>query len=675
EPSPKRTRFQCKTCEKIFARKDILKRHLKIHDKAPVHKCNLCDKTFNRLDYLKKHQKVHEKRAVEREFKCNACGEVFRNVDLFRAHIKSAHPHGASQSTKQIRKRPQNDHQEETAPKKSKTTPNTKEVNNAAASSSWESDPLVISTNVYIPNDEPSVRNIIRGHPIGRSVLLPHYILNNRGIISLDCHERSGQPYRDQLCFFRCLALHNGCHLKNLERDTKHYFERYLERFPQEAGIFQGIKLEELSELEKLYEINIAVYSLEPDNSDEDEAEDLDRPEIIARLVQRSHRHYTSTLYLNLYKYHFSYIKSLTRYSKSYQCSKCGKYWKNGFRLNRHELKCEPKTRLRFPGAAYVIPPTIFEQLADEGIQVPDELRYFKYFATFDFESMLDKSDLPENTTKLTWVNKHVPLSFSVCSNVPGSKEPKCFITNGNSHAFIKQFVDYLVQVSRESYRLLLNDFEGIFASIDEQIGEQDNMQEMVELLVGLQEESEQNDRGIDVMMSDDEEAEIESENDEDRAFLDDGEETEEEGPGFYRALNRDLDEIQEERVEEERHEETEEQEKKKPHPLVKLKISKQKYNIQPCSSFLCIQDEDDEEEVMKFARWMNKLFPPTYNNVANKTRKTCRVLPYNDSIPGAFRASMVPIGLWEYKKNNSEHLTFILCHYIYSRFSPVRMA
>ncbi|KAK3742159.1 hypothetical protein QZH41_020480 [Actinostola sp. cb2023] len=192
----------------------------------------------------------------------------------------------------------------------------------------------------------------IRGHPIGRSVLLPPFILNNRGVCALDCSDKSGQPYRDQLCFFRCLALHNGCHLKNLERDTKHYFERYLEIFPQEAGIFQGIKLEELSELEKLYEINIGVYSLEPsDDSDENEAEDLDRPEIIARLVQRSHRHYTTTLNLNLYKHHFSYIKSLPRYSKSYRCSRCGKYWKHVGMLHRHERTCEAKVRYRFPGS------------------------------------------------------------------------------------------------------------------------------------------------------------------------------------------------------------------------------------------------------------------------------------------------------------------------------------
>jgi len=66
----------------------------------------------------------------------------------------------------------------------------------------------------------------IRGHPVGRSGLLPTYVVNNRGINTLDCKDKNGTPYDDKLCFFRCLALHRGCHLRNLERDTKHYFER-----------------------------------------------------------------------------------------------------------------------------------------------------------------------------------------------------------------------------------------------------------------------------------------------------------------------------------------------------------------------------------------------------------------------------------------------------------------
>ena len=65
----------------------------------------------------------------------------------------------------------------------------------------------------------------VRDHPIGYSLLLPPYILNNKAIVSLECDKNTGRPYQDQLCFFRCLALHNGCHLKNMERDTKHYFE------------------------------------------------------------------------------------------------------------------------------------------------------------------------------------------------------------------------------------------------------------------------------------------------------------------------------------------------------------------------------------------------------------------------------------------------------------------
>jgi len=86
----------------------------------------------------------------------------------------------------------------------------------------------------------------------------------NRGIILLDRDIRKGRPYQDNLCFFRCLALHNGCHTKNLERDTKHYYQQY-----REAGLvkkkFHGVKLSELDELERLCEVNIQVYNLAPD--------------------------------------------------------------------------------------------------------------------------------------------------------------------------------------------------------------------------------------------------------------------------------------------------------------------------------------------------------------------------------------------------------------------------
>ena len=98
----------------------------------------------------------------------------------------------------------------------------------------------------------------IRDHPIGRGKYLPSYIVGNMEITPLDRDIRRNKPWEDYLCFFRCLALHNGFHTKNLERDTQYYYQQY-----RDAGLskkkFHGVKLSEVDELEKMYEVNIQV--------------------------------------------------------------------------------------------------------------------------------------------------------------------------------------------------------------------------------------------------------------------------------------------------------------------------------------------------------------------------------------------------------------------------------
>ena len=350
--------------------------------------------------------------------------------------------------------------------------------------------------------------------------------------------------------------MHNGCHTKNLERDTQYYYEKY-----REVGIcgkkFHGVKITELDELEKLYEVNIQVYSLAPTqthgSTEDEENEQNHTPDISTTLIRRSHRHYASTLYLNLHDKHFSYIKDLSRYSKSFCCSLCGKYWKNGFMLNRHKKTCDGKVHLKYPGGAYHVPKTIFDDLEDEGIIVPEEGRYFPYRATFDFECYFDKEKAQElrNTEKLTWQSTHVPLSVSVCSNVPGYEEPKCFVSEGDPNQFITEFIQYLVSISTKSSFLLRQQYAPVFEALKQESppnrGETHEDQ-LAQILVDIQEEireeeeSEDESRGIDLMASDDEDDEelIESENEEDRAFLND--EVVEQDPSFYRRLNVELD-------------------------------------------------------------------------------------------------------------------------------------
>ena len=86
----------------------------------------------------------------------------------------------------------------------------------------------------------------LRDHPIDRSVHLPKYVLENRAIVSLDFNKKTGLPYKDKLCFFRCLALHHECHPHTLERDAKHFYKQY-----SDGDEFDGVTLEELPDLEK----------------------------------------------------------------------------------------------------------------------------------------------------------------------------------------------------------------------------------------------------------------------------------------------------------------------------------------------------------------------------------------------------------------------------------------
>ena len=175
------------------------------------------------------------------------------------------------------------------------------------------------------------------------------------GITPLDHHIQRGKPYEDNLCLFHCLALHNDCHTKNLERDTKHHYQQY-----REAGLskkkFHGVKLCELDKLEKLYDVNIQVYSLAPTHNHREKDDEENAPDIAATLRRCSHRNYDSTLYLNLYENHFLYIIDLARCNKSFCSSCCGKCWKKSSRLNRHEKTCDGKVQLKYPGGAYHVP-------------------------------------------------------------------------------------------------------------------------------------------------------------------------------------------------------------------------------------------------------------------------------------------------------------------------------
>ena len=94
--------------------------------------------------------------------------------------------------------------------------------------------------------------NRIVDHPIGCvGVTLPDYVKNNKAIVGL-AKDEHGAIYNDNLCLFRCLALHLGREAAAL----------YAEYSDEDVHDFTGVPLDELDKVETKFKTNICVYQL-----------------------------------------------------------------------------------------------------------------------------------------------------------------------------------------------------------------------------------------------------------------------------------------------------------------------------------------------------------------------------------------------------------------------------
>ena len=122
--------------------------------------------------------------------------------------------------------------------------------------------------------------NRIVHHPIGCvGINLPAYVKNNKAIIGLEKDHYSA-VYRDNLCLFRCLALHLGRKAAAL----------YAEYSDEDVHDFTGVKLDDLYRVETKFKTNVCAYKLVVTLEETTTAE----------LVRRSLCQFTDTMYLNL---------------------------------------------------------------------------------------------------------------------------------------------------------------------------------------------------------------------------------------------------------------------------------------------------------------------------------------------------------------------------------------
>ena len=77
---------------------------------------------------------------------------------------------------------------------------------------------------------------------------------------STHCRGVKKLPYIDNLCLFRCLALHSGTEVRALEHMSQ-AFKSKLEEFT-DKNFDAGVLMEDLPKVEECFNIGINVYSL-----------------------------------------------------------------------------------------------------------------------------------------------------------------------------------------------------------------------------------------------------------------------------------------------------------------------------------------------------------------------------------------------------------------------------
>ena len=126
-------------------------------------------------------------------------------------------------------------------------------------------------------------------------------------------------------------------------------------------------------------------------------------------------------------------------------------------------LNCTARSDIRYKGGPYSAPKTIFQQLENFDIEVPEELRFNRFRAVYDFESRLSPVQAGN------YVYKHIPVSVSIVSNVEGFDKPKTFV-NESPLDLVRDFVHYLDKISKKQASLNYSLYGEILSDLDSKI-------------------------------------------------------------------------------------------------------------------------------------------------------------------------------------------------------------
>jgi len=103
------------------------------------------------------------------------------------------------------------------------------------------------------------------------------------------------------------------------------------------------------------------------------------------------------------------------------------------------------------------------------GVIVQLVIDIFDFYITYDFETILSKIE-DKRTETLSFTNKHLPVSFSLFSNIPGYDKEPIFVCHDNVKELIDIFVKTLVDMSAKAYEINIKKYEKVLDYLNKKI-------------------------------------------------------------------------------------------------------------------------------------------------------------------------------------------------------------
>ena len=212
------------------------------------------------------------------------------------------------------------------------------------------------------------IKVVLDRQPLMGTGPLPNWLRNlahaSRGhaMVTLD-------TYRDNLCLWRCIAVHRGARpdrSTEAARDLAKSFYK-LKNMP---STWEKTSLDELEKVEihlnkgKVLAdwLGIRVYTPELVNADEIEFGLETNPSIVWHLM-RNPANFKNVMTIGLYGDHAFLIKDITKLAKSYECNHCHARFTKACNLQRHAERCaQGKTVIDCPGEKVEAPQTAYQK-------------------------------------------------------------------------------------------------------------------------------------------------------------------------------------------------------------------------------------------------------------------------------------------------------------------------